>query len=123
MDVSESPNKRRKTEASIATELLNPLPPAILLLSLQSLLTHPPTHRNHPRSLNLTLFALRKCLTLSGLDYMMECRAWTELAEAGFRIGLDAPGIESELEKAITKAVSIPLASTCRPWIKVSHSY
>lgn len=93
---------------SISTEDLKPLPPAILLLSLQSLLAHPPTHRNHPCSLTLTLFALRKCLTLSGLDYMTECRAWTELAEAGFRTGLDTPGIESELEKAITKAVSAP---------------
>ena len=106
MDDNARPNKRRKTEEP-TTVVLKPLPPAILLLSLQSLLAHPPTHRNHPCSLVLTLFALRKCLTLSGLDYMTECRAWTELAEAGFRIGLDAPGVESELEKAITKAVSI----------------
>ena len=42
---------------------------------------------------------------MSGLDDITECRAWTELAEVGFRIGLGEPGIESEVEKAITKAV------------------
>jgi hypothetical protein len=108
----------------MAIEILKPLPPAILLLSLQSILAHPPTHRNHPRSLVLTLFALRKCLTLSGLDYMMECRAWTELAEAGFRVGLDAPGIENEVEKAITKAVSTSLSRlSLQSEIKVPRSY
>ena len=101
------PYKRRKMEHTVAAETLKPLPSAILFLSLQSLLAHPPTHVNHPRSLVLTLSALRKCLTLSGLDYMTECRVWTELAEVGFRIGLDAPGVESEVEKAITKAVSL----------------
>ncbi len=31
----------------------------------------------------------------------VECRAWTELAEVGLRIGLDEPGVESEVSKAI----------------------
>ena len=36
----------------------------------------------------------------------VECHAWTELAEVGLRIGLDEPGVESEVSKAILKAVS-----------------
>ncbi|KAF8956437.1 hypothetical protein BDZ97DRAFT_1907180 [Flammula alnicola] len=54
---------------------------------------HPPTHRNHTRSLFLTLFALRKFLSLPNLD-----------ATIGLRIGLNEPGIESEVGRAITKA-------------------
>jgi len=84
---------------------MKPLPLVVVLFSLPSLLAHPPTHRYYDCSLFLALTALRKCLLLSGLDYITECRAWTELAEVGFRIGLDEPGIESEVEKAITKAV------------------
>ncbi len=105
MDGSPRPCKRRKLELSKPITDIRPLPPAVLLLSLQSFLAHPPTHRNYTCSLFLTLFALRKCLSLSGLDYFTECRAWTSLAEVGFRIGLGEPGIVGEVEKAITKAV------------------
>ena len=105
VDDNPRPSKRQKSESEKLR--FDPLPPTVLLLSLQSLLAHPPTHRNHTRSLFLSLFALRKCLSLSGLDSITECRVWTELAEVGLRIGLDEPGIESEVEKAITKAVSI----------------
>lgn len=97
--------KRRKLELSKQTTDIRPLPLAVLLLSLQSLLAHPPTHCNHTRSLFLSLFVLQKCVSLSGLDYSTECRAWTELAEVGFRIGLGDVGIVGEVEKAITKAV------------------
>ncbi|KAF8956457.1 hypothetical protein BDZ97DRAFT_1925469 [Flammula alnicola] len=83
------------------------LPSDVLLLSLPHFLVHPPTHRNHTRSLFLTLFALRKCLSLPNLDATVECRAWTGLAEIGLRIGLDEPGIESEVGRAITKALMI----------------
>lgn len=102
---STRPHKRQKIESSDNAFDLKPLPAVILLLSLPSLLAHPPTHRNHSCSLLRTLSALQKCLLLSGLDCITESRAWTELAEVGFRIGLEEPGIESEVEKAITKAV------------------
>ncbi|CAA7268917.1 unnamed protein product [Cyclocybe aegerita] len=84
-----------------------PLPPEILLLSLSTLLAHPPTHKHHTRSLFVAQLALRKCLSLPGLDSNTECRAWTELAEVGLRTGLNEPGVESEVERAITKALVI----------------
>src|SRR5437879_5012295 len=90
------PFKRQKIEQPRPC----PLPADVLLLSLPQLLQHPPTHRHHTRSLFLSLFALRKCLSLPGLDSIKECRASTELAEIGFRIGLGEPGIENEVEKS-----------------------
>lgn len=101
-DSNERPFKRQK----IQLDDTKPIPSDVLLLSLPHLITHPPTHKYHTRSLFLTLFALRRCLSLPDLDTAVECRAWTELAEVGLRIGLDEPGIESEVGKAITKAVS-----------------
>ncbi|KAF8912002.1 hypothetical protein CPB84DRAFT_1812174 [Gymnopilus junonius] len=83
------------------------LPTDIFLLSLPHLLAHPPTHKHHSRSSFLSLFALRKYLSLPNLESTLECRAWTELAEVGLRIGLNVPGIEEEVEKAVTKALII----------------
>jgi hypothetical protein len=117
---------------------LKPLPPAHLLLNLPRLLLLPPTHKNHARSLHLSLVALRRCLSLhsgEGVEVLtpeMECRAWTGLAEVGMRVvggGFCEPGgggvgehgwakgIEGEVEKAIGKAVrlfslSLSLSST-----------
>ncbi|KAF9476022.1 hypothetical protein BDN70DRAFT_839938 [Pholiota conissans] len=102
-DLCKRPLKRQKMDYSD----LKSIPFDILLVSLPNLLAHPPTHRYHTRSLFLTLFALRKCLSLPNLDADVECRAWTELAEVGFRIGLQEPGLESEVGKAITKALMI----------------
>lgn len=65
---------------------LRPLPPAILLISLPSLLAHPPTHRLYVPSLCLSLCALRKCLAIPALSPEIECRAWTSLAEIGMRV-------------------------------------
>jgi len=96
------PFKRQKLEHPTT----RPLPADVLLLSLPQLLQHPPAHRNHTRSLFLSLFALRKYLSLPGLDSIMECRASAELAEIGFRIGLGELGIANEVEKSITKSVS-----------------
>ncbi|KAF9055616.1 hypothetical protein BJ165DRAFT_1427330 [Panaeolus papilionaceus] len=114
MSVDDNPRPCKRTKFSSSPEEIPPLavpttrlPQHILLLSLPTLLQHPPGHRHHSRSLFLSLLALRKCLALGGLDVNAECRAWTELAELGFRIGLDEPGIESEVEKAITKATLI----------------
>ena len=95
------PFKRQKLEHPTT----RPLPADVLLLSLPQLLQHPPAHRNHTRSLFLSLFTLRKYLSLPGLDSIMECRASTDLAEIGFRIGLGEPGIANEVEKSITKSV------------------
>jgi len=96
------PLKRQKLEHQTTPTL----PADVLLLSLPQLLQHPPTHKHHTRSLFLSLFALRKYLSFPGLDSITECRASTELAEIGFRIGLGEPGIANEVEKSITKSVS-----------------
>ncbi|KAI0696886.1 hypothetical protein C8T65DRAFT_615130 [Cerioporus squamosus] len=92
---------------------LKPIPPAILLVSLPSLLAHPPNHRFYFHSLILSLTALRKCLALPALSPEIECRAWTGLAEIGMRVisgGLSqseehvwAKGIEAEVEKALSR--------------------
>ena len=106
MDDNPRPSKRQRTSSlSISAIELVPLPDSALLLSLPSLLLHPPNHRNHRQSLWLSLFALRKCLTLSKLEPYEECRALTEVAEIGFKIGRADSDIESEVEKSITKAV------------------
>ncbi len=79
-----------------------------LLLSLPVLLLHPPTHTNHERSLAVAYHALKKCTIMTSLDRVVECRAATGLAELGLQIGLSSPGIQDEIQKAITKAVSVP---------------
>ncbi|TBU25863.1 hypothetical protein BD311DRAFT_867198 [Dichomitus squalens] len=92
---------------------LRPIPPAILLVSLPSLLAHPPNHKYYVHSLIISLAALRKCLTLPALPPDIECRAWTGLAELGMRViggGFSqseehgwARGIEQEVEKALSR--------------------
>lgn len=99
------PSKRQKIERPDIFSA--PIPLDVLLLSLPQILAHPATHPTHTRSLVLSQFALRKYLSLPNLDSVSECRAWAELAEVGLRIGLHEPGIESEVGKAITKAVSL----------------
>ncbi|OJT13950.1 hypothetical protein TRAPUB_9489 [Trametes pubescens] len=94
-------------------EELKPLPPAVLLVNLPSLLAHPPNHKYYVHSLVLSLSALRKCLTLPALLPDIECRAWTGLAELGMRViagGFSqseeygwATGIEAEVEKALSR--------------------
>lgn len=86
---------------------LKPLPPAVLLVSLPTLLAHSPTHKFYIPSICLSLCALRKCLTIPALSPEIECRAWTGLAEIGMRViagGLHenedcswAHGIEAEV--------------------------
>ena len=71
---------------STRNDELRPLPPAVLLVSLPSLLAHPPNHRYYVQSLYLSLCALRKCLTLPALSPEIECRAWTSLAEIGMKV-------------------------------------
>ncbi len=68
---------------------------------------HPPNHRYHRLSVQLSLAALRKCLSLPALSPEVECRAWTGLAEIGMSVisgGLSedddrpwAKGIEAEV--------------------------
>ncbi|PPR08179.1 hypothetical protein CVT24_001529, partial [Panaeolus cyanescens] len=116
LSVDDNPRPSKRTRFSSSSDDMAPLsvpeastrlPQSMLLLSLPTLLQHPPGHKHHSRSLFLSLFALRKCLSSGGLDVNAECRAWTDLAELGFRIGLHEPGIENEIEKAITKATLI----------------
>jgi hypothetical protein len=116
------------TPSQLSSEAnLTPLPPPHLLLALPPLLIHPPTHKNHIKSLFLAQRALRRCLELpeSQLDRDVECRAWTALAEIGLRclaigkvhgLGILEDTIETEVEKALTKAVSsfsyLPMSCT-----------
>lgn len=86
---------------------LKPMPSPALLVSLPGLLIHPPNHRYHVLSLQLSLKALRKCLGLPGLTPEVECRAWMGFAEVGMNViggGLTedegcvwAKGIEAEV--------------------------
>ncbi|KAF7783867.1 hypothetical protein Agabi119p4_32 [Agaricus bisporus var. burnettii] len=100
------PTKRQKTEDTISAETpkLPHLTLANLLLSLPSLLLHPPTHTNHERSLALSYNALNQCNVLTSLDRVVECRAATGLVELGLQIGLSTPGVQGEIQKALTKA-------------------
>ncbi|KAI0348201.1 hypothetical protein BDW22DRAFT_1424406 [Trametopsis cervina] len=104
-------------ESSSPRPALKPLPPHILLVSLPSLLAVPPNHRSYIQSLILSLIALRKCLSLPALSPEIECRAWCGLAEIGMK-AIDggftedsshmwARGIESEVDKALSKAALI----------------
>ncbi|KAJ3857269.1 hypothetical protein EV368DRAFT_77885 [Lentinula lateritia] len=96
---------------------LNPLPDSILLLSMPSILIHPPNHQLHAHSLCMSLLALRRCLKIPGLSPDIECRALTSLAEVGM-IVIDggfsqqeqhvwANGIEPEVEEATSKGLMI----------------
>ncbi|KAF5312032.1 hypothetical protein D9619_002393 [Psilocybe cf. subviscida] len=106
MSSDERPLKRQRLDSPPTRSHL-PIPADALLLALPSLLAHPPTHRNHAQSLVLSQLALRKYLTSPQLDSISEFRALVELAEIGFRIGLDEPGVESEVGRAISRALVI----------------
>lgn len=107
-DDNPRPSKRQRVE-------LAQLPTAHLLLALPSILLHPPTHSLFPRSLHLSLVALRRCLDQpdGALTPEMECRAWTALAEVGMRVVKGgyteswANGIEGEVENAVGKGVRL----------------
>ncbi|KAJ3557467.1 hypothetical protein NM688_g1462 [Phlebia brevispora] len=100
------------TSSSRDTQLRS-LPEPVLLVSLPSLIIHPPNHRYYLKSLYVSLCALRKCLALPALSPEIECHAWTSLAEIGMKIihsGMSenvayswAIGIEAEVDKAISK--------------------
>lgn len=95
--------------------LLRRIPPAALLLSLPALLVHPPLHRLHLQSISLSQHAFRRCLELPELEPREECRAWTGLAELGIMsLEASAEGLE-EVEKSLTKAVSVPSSSLNTP--------
>ncbi|TFK32119.1 hypothetical protein BDQ12DRAFT_617655 [Crucibulum laeve] len=109
-DVDDNPRplkRQRRAYSPPKLPLLEPISPENLLLALPKLLAHPPAHHQHARALSLSRFALQRCLNSPSLESDMECRAWTALAEVGFRIGLEVPGIENEVEKALTKALLI----------------
>ncbi|KAI0756062.1 hypothetical protein C8Q80DRAFT_1090902 [Daedaleopsis nitida] len=104
------PDFKRRTTSQ---EGLKPIPTALLLVSLPSLLSHPPNHKFYVHSLVLSLAALRKCLALPALSPDIECRAWTGMAELGMRVisggwsqreeNAWARGIELEVEKALSR--------------------
>lgn len=112
----DNPRPHKRIRSSIDDHRAH-LPAPHLLLSLPALLIHPPSHPHHPHSLHLSLVALRKCLTLKALTPDLECRAWSALAEVGFRVvgggfstsadHMWANGVDTEVEKAIGKGVRI----------------
>lgn len=110
VDNIDRPAKRQKLEACSSTDAVvcdfDALPLPVLLLSLSNIMLHPPTHRHYAKSIHLSFLAAMKCISFRSLDPAMECRAWTTLAELGFRLGLENPEVESQVETAITKAVS-----------------
>ena len=81
-----TPPPSSEPESPTESTVLKPLPPGILLVSLPSLLTLPPNHRNYVQSLQLSLQALRQCLALPALSPEIECRAWCGLAEIGMKV-------------------------------------
>lgn len=108
------------TEQGSQKEGLNlaPLPPTHLLLALPKILLHPPTHKNHPRSLHLSLQALRRVTQLAergALEPEVEVRAWCGLAEVGMRVfggeaeltGEWKEGLGREVERALSKGLLI----------------
>ncbi|KAH9912151.1 uncharacterized protein BXZ73DRAFT_93243 [Epithele typhae] len=92
---------------------LKPIPTSIMLVSLPSILAHPPNHKHYIHSLVLSLTALRKCLSLPSISPQIEVRAWAGIAEIGMRVisgGFSqseehpwAKDIEFEVEKALSK--------------------
>ncbi|KAF9441444.1 hypothetical protein P691DRAFT_683905, partial [Macrolepiota fuliginosa MF-IS2] len=48
---------------------------------------------------------LKKCNGMMSFDRVVECQAVTGPAELGLQIGLQSPGIQDEIQKAITKAL------------------
>ncbi|KAG5719286.1 hypothetical protein E4T56_gene13334 [Termitomyces sp. T112] len=88
---------------------LRRIPADTLLLSLPTFLIHPSTHPMHLQSLALARHALRRCLALSSLEPIKECRAWTGIAELGM-MWLDTGAsclALGEVEQALTKALTI----------------
>ncbi|KAF5332751.1 hypothetical protein D9611_005428 [Ephemerocybe angulata] len=111
IDMECRPYKRQKTQDCLALNYdpevakFEALPLPVLLLSLSNILLHPPTHRDYAKSIYLSTLSVLKVLEERNLDPDMECRAWTALAELGFRMGLGECGVESQVEIAITKAL------------------
>ncbi|TEB28133.1 hypothetical protein FA13DRAFT_1690790 [Coprinellus micaceus] len=104
---SSKPHSVSKSTLGLDEASLDPLPLPVLLLSLSSVLMHPPTHRHYAKSLYMSFLSTLKCTESTNLDPDMECRAWTGLAELGFRLGLGEEGVEAQVEVAITKALLI----------------
>lgn len=82
---------------------------------MPKLLIQPPSHPQHELSLCLSLLSLRKCLKISNLGVLDECRCHTGIAEIGLialRGGYAeqedstwADGLLSDIEKAISQGL------------------
>ncbi|KAH8099856.1 hypothetical protein BXZ70DRAFT_1008833 [Cristinia sonorae] len=90
LDNNEPPPSSLSTlTASPSTPVkLRVLQPPALLASLPGLLlAHPPNHKSYVLSLNLSLNALRKCLSMPALVAGVGMsQAWMGLAEIGMRV-------------------------------------
>jgi len=133
-DLAQSPLRRDlpaepvlKTESTPSTVEPLPLvrfdklPTPTLLLSLSSLLLHPPTHKQYGKSVYLSYLGALRCLSSQNLDPDVECRAWTTLAELGLRMGVEDGEVESQVETAITKGVC-PQSPLCSARFSTLHS-
>lgn len=89
---SRTPSQKRRRSSSPSNRnaskrrALEQAPTRILLLTLPGLLAVPPNHRASVTGYAISLAALRKCIALGNLSPDEECRAWTGLAEIGFRL-------------------------------------
>ncbi|KAL1753050.1 hypothetical protein FB107DRAFT_292705 [Schizophyllum commune] len=85
--LSSSPTRKRQrrdnSTPAAEDELRQPLPSTVLLLSMPKLLIQPPSHPQHELSLCLSILALRKCLKITNLSAVDECRCHTGIAEIG----------------------------------------
>jgi len=103
------------------------------LFAMPTIFSHPPAHDLHRAGLWMGIYALRALLGVGPastvkedaftpqkeevdvkdadgiekqeLSAQEECRAWTEIAELGVRLGLDEEGVLPEVERAVGRAV------------------
>ena len=120
--LSSSPTRKRQrrdnSTPAAEDELRQPLPSTVLLLSMPKLLIQPPSHPQHELSLCLSILALRKCLKITNLSAVDECRCHTGIAEIGLialrggfaekEDSLWAEDLLGDVERSISQGVRAP---------------
>ena len=95
--------------------LTETIPPSAVLLALPNVLSVPPNHKSSIASYGVSLSAMRKCLSLSGLPSDIECRTWTTFAELGLRV-IKAGWSEDE---QLRWASTLPTEVSCQSEINI----